>query len=487
MRTTVCAPVLKLIMTAVTLLFILSSVDCLACDVAVVSAKATTNGRPIIWKSRDNSPSWHQEIKYFDAETLYPTGPGGYLMVYDKSSLYEILTGFPEISSGGVNESGFAITCSTVYEHTNPIHEALNVNTEIVRQALRECSTIDEFEEILNNFENENTGKIISANFAVIDAYGGAALYECFTGHIGGLFRPVMYEKHDANTGRITNHLGDEIDEGEGDSFIGFVNRANANKYISWNNGEERRWRATELLTQLADEDRLDYQTMMQEITKDITCIQPSEDNTEENYSTTKCISRAQTRLGLVIDGVAPPDQYGNHTPELSTFWCALGEPSTSVFVPYFVHARDVSYLAYIDAIDIDGYEYDLNDTCLINRIMNRRESFDNLIYESNTGTATLVMDDPTINLIELRTIQEWTFPLENFIIKKTKEFLQEMTNSEDTDFTDALKCFSDYCNEFMYEKYLEESTCNYDCQIGDPCDNPCDVPWDYNYNNCTN
>ncbi len=477
MRTMVCAPVLKLIMITTTFLFALSSVDCLGCDIAVVSAKATTNGRPIIWKSRDNSPSWHQEIKYFDAEILDPVGPGGYLMVYDKKALYEILTGFPEISSGGINESGFAITCTTVYENTNPIHEALNVNTDIVRQALRECTTISEFENILDNFDKYNTGKIISANFAVIDPYGGAALYEAFTGHIGAAIRPVMYEKYDANTGRITDHDGNVIDEGEGDNFIGFHNRANANKYIPWNNGEERRERATELLTQLSDEGRLDYRTIMQEVSKDIICVQSKEDSTEENYTTTKCISRAQTRLGLVIDGVAPPDQDENHAPELSTFWCALGEPAISVYVPYFVHAGDVSYLAYVDAIDIHGESYDLNDTCLMNRAMNRRETFDNLLYETNSGTPLLVMDDPTINKVELELIQEWTFPLEDFIIEKTEEFLEEIADSGVPVTTEALKCFSDYCNEFVYEKYHDASACDYDCYV---------ASWDYD-NICTN
>ncbi len=49
-----------------------------------------------------------------------------------------------------------------------------------------------------------------------------------------------------------------------------------------------------------------------------------------------------------------------------------------------------------------------------------RAAPFRELLYESNTGDAMLVMDHATIALIELEIIQEWTFPLEGFIIEET-------------------------------------------------------------------
>ncbi|HPR15445.1 MAG TPA: hypothetical protein PLW58_05565, partial [Smithella sp.] len=50
-----------------------------ACDVAVVSGKVTTDGKPLIWKNFDNSSSDRQQVAYFPAKK---SGPGGYLMVY---------------------------------------------------------------------------------------------------------------------------------------------------------------------------------------------------------------------------------------------------------------------------------------------------------------------------------------------------------------------------------------------------------------------
>ncbi|MFY9399516.1 MAG: hypothetical protein WAR22_14245, partial [Desulfomonilia bacterium] len=51
----------------------------LACDVAVVSGRVTTDGRPVIWKNFDNSSSANQQVKFFSGRK---SGPGGYIMVY---------------------------------------------------------------------------------------------------------------------------------------------------------------------------------------------------------------------------------------------------------------------------------------------------------------------------------------------------------------------------------------------------------------------
>lgn len=422
-----------------------------SCDIAVVSGRVTTDGRPVLWKDRDCSPNWHQQIKYFPAKTVVA---GGYLLVFDYDNGIYLNTGSPVNPSGGLNEAGFAISCTSVYEIYNQYHEALNINTMLMHEAVARCATLEDFENMLKSWHLTHVGKTISGNFVAIDAQGGAALYECYSGSTHSL-TTVKFKKYDANDGSIVNELGMVLDPGQGESFVGFVNRTNSNSYIPDNAGEERRWRATDLMTELVQGSNLDYYTMMQDVAKDVVGSQENMLNpTDASYSTTYCISRAATRLGLVVHGVAAGDD-----PRQCVFWCALGEPSIAVFIPFFASARGVSYLAWVDDIGIDGTLYDYNDTCMLNRAFNSREIHDNLLYSSNTGSTVTGMDDRTINKFELVALQLWTFPLEDFIVGATEEYMAYLQLNPDLMTQENLRMFSDYCVDFCYRNYKMASS----------------------------
>jgi len=489
-----------------------------ACDVAVVSGRVTTNGRPVIWKNRDCSADWHQEIKYFDAVN---SNAGGYLLVYNFDDIAEYNNGTPVNPSGGINKSGFAVSCTSVYEDFNQIHEAYNINTDLIRQSTQECRTIDEFEDILLKWKDEKPDKVISGNFVVIDAYGGACLYEVYTGMNLALVPTIMFTRCDANTGEIVEYRNGAytvLVPGTGDEFIGFFNQANNNRYstliledinltfygislgladgstlflnlfveyilggildmgtpdtisgngvtIPINYGEERKERATEVLTQLASEGRLNYRTVLKEVSEDVIGDQSNHStSSEENYSTTYCISRNQTRLGMVVDGVKAGDD-----PALSVFWCALGEPSIAVFAPYFAHAESTHYYSWVDGIGIDGKLWNLNATSMLTRISNRREAYDNLIYDSNTGTAMSGMDTRLMNKLELYKAQTWITPLEDFVLDKADAYLDKMRAGNIDVTAENLKIFSDYCVEYIYKNYNEASTSFFQWQFVEP------------------
>ncbi len=450
--------------TLVALMIGLIYSDVFPCDVAVVSARASSTGRPFIWKNRDCSASWHQEIKYFNAVTQKA---GAYIMVIGFDDVAELNNGTPVNPSGGVNAAGFAISCTSVYEELNPIDELFNINTDLIRHALQECATVDDFDSLLKTFKKNHFGKVISGNFVAIDAKGGAALYECFTGLLFGMFRPVMYRKYDANNGRVTEYNGLYTytkNQGSGNNFIGFINRANANTYIPYNYGEERRWRARDIMTNLASAGRLNYRNCMTEVAKDIYGKQVDtwgnevdQASRQTDYSSTYCISRAATRLGMVVDGVAPGGD-----PRLSTFWCVLGEPSTGIFVPYYVYAGEVSWLAWVDDIDLDGTQYDLTDASMLARAANRREIYENLIYDSNDGDALWGMEDKTMNKTENLKIQNWSQPLEEFIFLKNEEMLADMTIHPSYITKQNLSEFSNYCASYVYSNYNEGTDAQY-------------------------
>jgi hypothetical protein len=420
-----------------------------ACDVAVVSGRVTTDGHPLIWKNFDNSSSANQQVTYFPARKA---SAGGYLMVYRYEDGMRLLTGSSITPSAGVNEAGFAAACTSVYQDYNITAEPVNLNTALLQEALATCATLADFEKLLRNWPYYHLGTVISANFVVIDAQGGAALYECFTGHLNKIINPMMFKKYDANTGRVVNQSGYQLKAAQS-GFIGFYILTNYNSYIPWNVGQDRKQRAEYLLAGLANGRRLDYRTVMREVAKDVAGKQVNTRvSSETNYSTVYCISRNATRSGVVVRGVAK-----GQDPRLVTFWCNLGEPSVGVFVPFFAGAKGASHLAYIDSIE-NGVMYDDDDSCLLNQAISFRETYGELIYKYNEGDPINGMYDNYINKVELAKVQAWTFPIEDAAMDNYEDFQARLMAYPALCTAANLKAFSDYCAQYEYDNYVSAS-----------------------------
>jgi hypothetical protein len=332
--------------------------------------------------------------------------------------------------SGGVNEAGFAITNTTVYQ-TSPIHEYIaNSNLKIMSYALLNCRTVGDFDNYIKNWHTFSANKklIISGMFVVIDAYGGAALYEVTTGDFasdryayGGR---AKIHRIDANTGFVTNENGQLIgNDGQvgvltdyirnisvtvmnsdrsinstgysigsgnrtiidgngnivdnGSQFCGFVNRTNSNFWSDLYDDSPREDRARDLMEQLKVSGKLNYRNMLQVVAKDTMISEynlpfyPNLSNLDPGSSTQQStfhtISRYCTNLAFVVDGVV-----GGTDPRLTTMWINLGEPSVGVAVPFFPAANKVSDLMIMDAKYyklfsgfVDG---NFSSTCYVNQ-----------------------------------------------------------------------------------------------------------------------
>lgn len=442
----------------------------LTCDIAVISAQASSTGRPFIWKNFDSSSNWYQQLKYFPAVS---DGPGGCLVAHRYEDLIEMLTGSPVTPSAGVNEAGFAIASTSVYEEYNPVHTLTDLSSDLLMDALQQCVTVADFDALLATWPETHLDSSVSANVVVIDAYGGAAIYELFTGYLTSGYMPIQYKKYDANTGSIKEKIVnyDDYTEQYTDStdpnFRGFYVRTNYNDYCPWNVGQDRRTRAEDLLTAMAAQNRLNYRNVMREVAKDVNGKQIAEDSSDTNYSTMYCLSRACTRLGVVIDGVA-----GGDDPRLSVFWCALGEPSIATFVPYFAAAKQVSFLAYDDYVDADGNYLDTSAASFFCIAEDERETYNELIYSSNRGDPTLGMYDNYINKVELATVQQWTFAIEDNILNGSEIFLLILREIPNLITQEGLRHFADYCAAYAYMNYTAGSSSllvwNYDPTAAD-------------------
>ena len=153
-----------------------------ACTTFLVSGKYTSDGRPLLYKHRDTGESNNALMKFEDGKYKY-------------IGLVNATTDWSRKVWGGYNETGFAIINSAAYN--NNIGDKTKVADQegvVMKLALQKCATLDDFETMLDTLPKPLG---VDANFAVIDAQGGAAYYE--TGNF-------KYVKADANDPLLAPH-----------------------------------------------------------------------------------------------------------------------------------------------------------------------------------------------------------------------------------------------------------------------------------------
>lgn len=140
--------------------------DISACTSAVVGAKASAHGRPMLWKHRDTS-NIDNKVEYVAPEN----GSYGYVALFNADDLKL------EQAWTGMNDVGFAIMNTASYNIKDDNVPAKKMDREgyLMTIALKSCRTVDDFEKLLNTLPRPMG---VEANFGVIDAEGGAAYFE---------------------------------------------------------------------------------------------------------------------------------------------------------------------------------------------------------------------------------------------------------------------------------------------------------------------
>ncbi len=277
------------------------------CTVAVVSGKATVDGRPLLWKNRDTS-TLDNEVAYFD-DGKYP-----YIGVINAGDTTQVWM--------GVNAAGFCIMNS---ESQDLEGDTLDAEGYFMKQALMECATVADFEQLL--LKTNEIGRETKANFGVIDATGAAVIFE--TGN-------HSFTKFDANDVQ-TAPLG----------FIVRANFAMTAVDTSKSYGQVRYRRANALFEKFAREKNISHRTILRSIARDLANenIDPyplpflgrEHDKPQGFVRTYHSINRFRTASCAVFHGVLP-----NENPLLTTMWVILGEPICGIAVPIWVVAGRV-------------------------------------------------------------------------------------------------------------------------------------------------
>ncbi len=269
----------------------------IACTIGVASGDVTASGRALLWKTRDiasypqNYLDWNEESEY------------GFLYVRDLRD---------SLAWMGVNEKGFCIANSYVEREIDdrPIFN----NGSLIFHLLGNCATISEMDSILDTLNISE--QVLSGNFGVIDSTGAAAMYEISWTEV---------EKYDTM-----------------ESSEGYIIRTNFSLISGGSNGIERYNRSQQIISNLVNENRLKTSNLLQEHFRDFS-DENSEPVTVPFYDrwnldrpwgyikTNDSICRGIAASTAIFEGVLP-----NEPVQSTAMYALLGNPATSVFLPYF-------------------------------------------------------------------------------------------------------------------------------------------------------
>jgi hypothetical protein len=351
------------------------------CTTGVASGFATPDSRPLLWKNRDCGEE-EQEYHYVDNGAIAFIG----LTYANTVNRY----------FAGMNAAGFAVENSTVYNLD--FADGYNAGY-IMKLALETCRSVDDFEAILDS--TDSLGRSDCSDFGVIDAFGGAAVFEA---------------------GRQSFTRFDAVDTDEG--FLIRSNFAYSGSDTSGNNetyGLHRHDRARQLWKSAVDDGNLTPLYIYQNVVRDLTSRDcdpyplPFDGYYDTGWQTwtwghvpqTSAINRSSTQSVFVAQGVNEDDNPNN-----AVIWAMGGSPLGCIFTPLWVRAGSIPP------------QYDSNDLPDLCRIGINIKDF---ITEEGDGVDSRRLSNP-----DQTGFYDFALPLEAYIYSKTIQYLNSRNFNHD-------------------------------------------------------
>ena len=150
------------------MLFAVAHIDASACTSAIVSAKRSSEGAPLLWKHRD----WRENssrVKHFEGGKYAYTA-----VVSTKPKSRSVYAGINEAGFGIINTATKNLPQSSEEEYGACDRKAVSF-PQMWHYGLRNCATVDEFEEYLRNTKRNRK---FNTNIGVADATGAVAYFE---------------------------------------------------------------------------------------------------------------------------------------------------------------------------------------------------------------------------------------------------------------------------------------------------------------------
>lgn len=282
------------------------------CTTAVISGKATKDGRPIIWKLRDTDFLENYAKKF-------PAEKGKYAFI----GIVNSIDSLGKEVWGGNNELGFAIMNSASFNvNLNDSAKVKDNEGYFMKKALETCKNLEDFENLLNNTPKPMG---LATHFGVIDAKGGAAFYEV---------NNYTWTKYDANDSNIAPE--------------GFILRTNFSETGKPNIGYGfvRLQTAKLIFDKAIKENSIDYRDIIQKfsrclynpITKnDYREIYEKETASDKFIHSDNLITSYGSASCIVIQGVK-----NNEVPQFTTMWTMIGYPNTCIALPLWASESEL-------------------------------------------------------------------------------------------------------------------------------------------------
>lgn len=263
-----------------------------ACTSAIISAKNTANGRPLLWKHRDTGEE-NNKVERIPAKD----GNLEYIGLYNATD-----TACREAWMG-YNSAGFAIMNTASYNLKDDTISANRMDKEgfLMARALQVCKTMNDFKEFLDTLSRP---MFVEANFGVIDAQGNGGYFETNN------YTYTFFDLADAPDGILTRT--NYSYSGREDEGYGYIREQNLKETIAPYLQEQKITPAvfTEEIS------RRFYHSLM---CKDFT-------NCDEEWVVDQdFIPRRSSTATTVIEGVLPGEN-----PALTTMWIGIGYPPCS-------------------------------------------------------------------------------------------------------------------------------------------------------------
>ncbi|MFM7242841.1 MAG: peptidase C45 [Planctomycetaceae bacterium] len=284
-----------------------------ACTTAVITGKVTADGRPLLWKSRDTKSLPRNEVVVYDG------GKYRVLAVVNAGDRDEVWM--------GVNSAGFCIENSLSRDLDVQGEKRGPGNGGIMKVALETCATVADFRELLQR--TNGTGRRTDGNFGVIDAVGGAALFEA---------GPRTFRMFDANDPEVAPR-GYIVRSNFSTTAQG-VSPAPDPDSVEGTYSGDRYARACDLIDGHLG-DGLGVAYLLRHVCRDMAdgsgrpftgTVNGAPGSLPGEVSTAATISRTTTVSAGVFHGVKPGED-----PRLTTMWVQLGDPKFSIAVPCWV------------------------------------------------------------------------------------------------------------------------------------------------------
>lgn len=277
----------------------------LSCTTAVVSGKATDDGRPLLLKNRD-ADALQNKLVYFSY------GKHRFIGLVNSSDKEnkEVWCGF--------NSAGFSIMNSASYNlRGNDTTKLSDREGILMKQALESCASLEDFEQMLIDYPKPLG---VEANFGVIDAKGGAAYYETDN---------FNFKKFDVNDPNVapngylirTNY-----------SFAGEDNKGYG--YIRFTT-------ASSLFENQIKNGKISFEFLINDVPRclvhsftqtDLTKSLPETESDKSYVFFRDYIPRYSTSAAIVVQGVK-----NDELPSLTTMWTILGFPLSSIAIPIWL------------------------------------------------------------------------------------------------------------------------------------------------------